>query len=196
MSTYLQRVLYGLLLTLDPGGEGMLEPEIPAEIPASGMMGGPGSYLRIILYLLCFVAVLVLAAKATRWLGGRVGRRQGRYIQVVDTLYLGPNCFLSLILVCRRLYLIGTAERKINLLKEIDDPEVVALILKENAPAEDGAERIFKGKSFADYLQRLLGGFSDGEGNSLRQPGAESPAERIEERLMKLRTHRGPSEDE
>ncbi|NLW56923.1 MAG: flagellar biosynthetic protein FliO [Firmicutes bacterium] len=159
-------------------------------------MGGSVAYLRIIFYLLCFVAVLVLAAKATRWLGGRVGRGRGRYLQVIDTLYLGPNCFLSLIMVCRRLYLIGTVERNINLLREIDDPKMLALILAENTPAEDGVGKAQKGKSFPDYLQRLLGTLPDGGGNFSAPPGAESSAERIEERLMKLRTHRGPSEDE
>lgn len=192
MSTYLQRMIYGLLLPLDTGMLAKTEPEIPA----TGATGGSLAYLQIIFYLLCLVAVLFLAAKTTRWLGGKAGRSHGRYMRVVETLYLGPNRSLSLIMVCNRLYLISTAERNLNLLREINDTEVLGKILAENAPVEGEQGRTQKGKSFSDYLHRLLTAFPDGEGSLSNQPGVESPTQRIEERLMKLRTHRGPSGDE
>ncbi|HHW12407.1 MAG TPA: flagellar biosynthetic protein FliO [Firmicutes bacterium] len=150
------------------------------------------SYFQLISYLLCFVLVLYLASKAARWLGRVAGGRSGLHLRLVDTLHLGPNRAVHLIMVGKQLFLVGAAERNLTLLTEISDPDLLGTIQAELAPPVTGRQG--GGKGFADHLKGLLnGGF--GEVGSAPPPDVMTPTQRIEERLMKYRTHRGYKSD-
>ena len=150
------------------------------------------SYLQIISYLLCFVLVLYLASKAARWLGKMAGGRSGRHLRLVDTLYLGPNRAIYLVMAGKQVFLVGTGERNPTLLAEIKDPELLETIQAELAPTVAGRQGT--GKGFSDHLKGLMNGGLNAPG-SVQQPGEMTSTQRIEERLMKFRTHRGYKSD-
>ena len=152
------------------------------------------TYWQLAFYLLCFAVVLFLAYKLTRWLGGKIGGRSSHYLGLVETLYMGPNRSLHLVRVGKQLFLVASAERSLTLLTEITDLELLMKLQEEviSAPveAEQGAT-----KGFADYLKKLL---ESGATQKEPTPGREvhNSAQRIEERLMKFRTHQGQKKDE
>jgi len=152
------------------------------------------TYFQLLFYLLCFVVVLFLAFKVTRWLGGKVVGRSGHHLRLVETLYLGPNRSLHLVLVGRQLFLVAAVERNLTLLTEIKDVDLVRTLHEQTAlpPTEPGREGA---KNFADYLKRLLDGGAT-QKESSASPEVLNSAQRIEERLMKLRNHRGQKTDE
>ncbi|NLC54173.1 MAG: flagellar biosynthetic protein FliO [Firmicutes bacterium] len=150
------------------------------------------SYLQIISYLLCFLLVLYLASKVARWLGRRAGGRSGHHLRLVETLYLGPNRALHLVMVGKQLFLMGDAERNLSFLTEIRDPDLVGSLQAELD--HPGADRQAAGKGFADHLKGLLDGGRKDPG-SAAQPEVMTQAQRIEERLMKYRTQRGLKSD-
>ena len=181
---YFYPVLTGLFMPLykmSPGDQLLpLENEPPAQ---------DFTYLQLLFYLICFIVVLFLAFRVTRWLGGKVGGRSGHHLRLVETLYLGPNRSLHLVLVGRQLFLVAAAERSLTLLEEIKDVDLIMKLQEQTASATAGTERGER-KSFADQLKKIL------EGENARKEPAASPeklssAQRIEERLMKYRTHRG-----
>ncbi|HHT04659.1 MAG TPA: flagellar biosynthetic protein FliO [Hydrogenispora sp.] len=150
------------------------------------------SYLQIISYLLCFVLVLYLAYKVARWVGRKAGGHAGFHLQLVETLYLGPNRAVHLVKVGKQLFLVGAAERNLTFLAEIQDPDLLETIQAELV--QPAAGRQGSGKGFADYLKGLLDG---GQNHSEKagEPEVLTQAQRIEERLMKYRTHRGHKSD-
>src|SRR5690554_6833304 len=87
-----------------------------------------GAYL---LYILAFLGVLLFVAWLTRWLAGKTGKMRGRYLNVIDSMSLGTNRDLYLVLLADRLFLIGTADRSVRLLAEIDEPGFVDELIKK-----------------------------------------------------------------
>lgn len=150
------------------------------------------SYLQIIFYLVCFVLVLYFASRVARWLGGKAGGRSGFHLRLVETLYIGPNRALHLVMVGKQLFLVGAAERNLTFLAEIHDPDLLRALQAELA--RPVAERQATGKGFSDYLKGLLNG-GPSEPETANQPGVMTQAQRIEERLMKYRSHRGHKSD-
>ena len=150
------------------------------------------SYLQIISYLLCFLLVLFLASKVARWLGRKAGGRSGSHLRLVETIYLGPNRAIHLVMVGKQLFLVGAADRNLTLLAEIRDPDLLGTIQAELAHPVAGRQAT--GKGFADYLKGLLDGDLNDPGTA-GQPGVMTSTQRIEERLMKYRTHRGHKSD-
>lgn len=147
------------------------------------------TYLQLLFYLLCIIVVLFLAFRVPRWLGGKIGGRSGHHLRLVETIYLGPNRSLHLVLVGRQLFLVAAAERSLTLLGEIKDEELLMKLREEtaspsNTPGHGGA------KNFAEHLKRLLEGEVTPK-EAAASPEKLSPAQRIEEKLMKYRTHRG-----
>ena len=185
MITYLLLGMSGLLIALPDAGV------VEKTDPVIATAGNTFAFLQIIFYLICLVAVLFLASRATRWLGGKVGGVRGRYMRVIETLYLGPNRSLYLITVCNRLLLISTAERNINLVMEINDPAVLSKIMEENTLSADSNGKGQTPKSFSDYMKKLLDASKVDGTTGIDRAGADSSSHRIEERLMKFRTHRG-----
>lgn len=187
-----------------PLTETLLEPlPLPENLPDMGgeistlpqqvASGTSFSYLQIIFYLLCFVVVLFLASKVARWLGRKAGGRTGSHLRLVETLYLGPNRAVHLIMVGKQLFLVGAADRQLTLLAEMNDADLLSTLQDEHTQTAVG--RQLHGKGFADYLKGLLDGGLK-EQSSTNQQGVVSSTQRVEERLMKYRTHRGLKRDE
>lgn len=68
--------------------------------------------------------VLVLAYWATRFLSGKVKSvSQAKHIKVAESLCLGPNRHLYLLLVHDQVLLVGSSEQGLSLLKEYTDQD-------------------------------------------------------------------------
>ena len=76
--------------------------------------------------LISLIIVVALSYWATRFFAGKLGISQARHIKVAESLFLGPNRHLYLLLVHDKVLLIGSTEHGLNLLQEINDPSFYA----------------------------------------------------------------------
>ncbi|HEY8344814.1 MAG TPA: flagellar biosynthetic protein FliO [Bacillota bacterium] len=118
-------------------------------------IGLHNSSANLIWYLLSFLVVLSLVVLGIRWMAGKTGRIGGRYLKLMESLYLGPNRGIHLIRAANRVFLIGMADRHMELLAEITDPEVIAEAERE-ASADKEKDGFPSYKDFSFYLQRIL----------------------------------------
>ena len=70
------------------------------------------------------IVVVGLAYWTTRFLAGRFGAGQAKHLKVAESLFLGPNRHLYLLLVNDKVLLLGGSEHGISLIQEIDDPQL------------------------------------------------------------------------
>lgn len=131
----------------------ILLPQITLAAPGSEaepeLFGGGQWFLM----LLSLVFVIFLAYWGTRFLAGKYGNIPSRHIKMAESLCLGPNRHLYLLLVNRQVLLVGNSDQGITLLKEYDDPEFyeeLRLLAEQN--------QVFPSKKFKDFLAPLLNG--------------------------------------
>lgn len=163
---------------------GIVEHTEPADVGLN-VSGWNGSYfIQIIFYLFCLVAVLFLASKAVRWLGGKVGGRSNHYMKMVESLYLGPNRSIHLVLICNQLFLICNADRSIKLLAKIEEPAIINELVKENLSTQKVKPTQ---KSFSAFLKKFI------EASSDEELGLDSTSHKIEEQLVEIKARQGRS---
>lgn len=124
---------------------------LPA-IAAGGEDGSRGSGGNLFFALLIFLAVLVFAAYGTRWIAKLSGGGRGRILRIAESVYLGPNRGLHLVLLGKKLFLVGQGDHGINLIAELSDEESLAQAEQHLAAAERGQIQ----GGFAKQLQQLL----------------------------------------
>ncbi len=85
--------------------------------------------------LAAFGFVLALAWWASRWLGrqGRVSAPAG--LEVLGALSLGAGRQLLAVRAGRRVLILGLADRSVNLLSTMTDPEEIQLLARGGGPA-------------------------------------------------------------
>lgn len=72
--------------------------------------------------LVLIVLVLVLTYYATRWYARKMGHAgAGKYIKVLDKTTLSAGSSVAVIKVGDRYYLVGTGDKQVNLLSELED---------------------------------------------------------------------------
>jgi flagellar biogenesis protein FliO len=76
--------------------------------------------------LFSLIIVVALSYWATRFFAGKLGISQAKHIKVAESLFLGPNRHLYLLLVHDKVLLIGSTDHGLNLLQEIEDPTFYA----------------------------------------------------------------------
>lgn len=76
-----------------------------------------------ILSLLSLIVVVFLAYQTTRFLAGRYSNLPTRHIKVAESLCLGANRHLYLLLVNKQALLVGSTEQGLALIKEYSDPD-------------------------------------------------------------------------
>lgn len=161
---------------------GIVEHTEPADV-GFNVSGWNGSvFLQVLFYIFCLLAVLFLASKAVRWLGGKVGGKRNHYMKVVESLYLGPNRSIHLVLICNQLFLISNADRSLKLLATIEDSATIDELVKENfsAQKENSTQ-----KSFSEFLKKFI------EASSDEESGLDSASHKIEEQLVEIKTRQG-----
>ncbi len=82
--------------------------------------------LGIVRFVVLFVLVLALAVLCTRWLGRRLSGAGGA-LRVLTGLRLGAASVV-VVKVGRRVLVLGTSERHVEVLCTITDPEEIALL--------------------------------------------------------------------
>lgn len=109
--------------------------------------------LLVTLYVLVvFAAVAALAVYALRFMSRRwtgAGAR-GRQLHLLEQLYVAPNRSVCLVAVPGKILVLGVAERSVDVLTVLDDPELVASLQPAPAGAASGAG------PFASVLGRML----------------------------------------
>lgn len=101
--------------------------------------------------LFSLVIVLFLAYWGTRFLAGKLNMPQAKYIKVAESLCLGPNRHLYLLLVNNQVLLVGCTERGITLLKEYQDEAFYEML-----NLTQGSGVTLPGEKFKSVLQRFL----------------------------------------
>ncbi len=130
--------------------------------------------------LFSLIFVVVLAFWATKFLAGRYGFSQGRHIKVAESLSLGPNRHLYLLLVNGKVFLVGSAEQGINILKEFDDGHFYEELVKST-----GTEFNAPSGRFASMIIPVLNSMNSGE---TVDTGVSDPRQRLREGLAKIRS--------
>lgn len=104
--------------------------------------------------IVALIIVVVLAYWTTRFLAGRFGTSQAKHLKVAESLFLGPNRHLYLLLVNDKVLLLGGTEHGLSLIKEIDDP---ALYLELSASAQTAGQPL-NGAKFSELFKQVLKG--------------------------------------
>jgi flagellar biogenesis protein FliO len=130
--------------------------------------------------LFSLIIVVALAYWATKFLAGRVGLSQARHIKVAESLLLGPNRHLYLLLVDGKVLLVGSTEHGISLIKEFEDNQFHEELLKsvetgQNTPTGRFANMIVPVLNNMNSRESMDNGLSDSK-------------QRLQERLEKLRS--------
>jgi flagellar biogenesis protein FliO len=130
--------------------------------------------------LFCLILVVGLAYWATKFFAGKFGLSHAKHLKVAESLFLGPNRHLYLLLVHNKVLLIGSAEHGLSLLQEIDDPD----FFNELEKTAESVPIIPNGK-FAGMIGNVL--------NSLNPKGGieENPQtskQLLQEGLERIRT--------
>ncbi len=72
--------------------------------------------------LVALILVAILAYFTTRFLAGKYGITTARHLKISESLTLGPNRQLHLVLVNGQVLLLGNSEHGLALIKEFTDP--------------------------------------------------------------------------
>lgn len=130
--------------------------------------------------LLSLIIVVILAFWATKFLAGRFGLSQARHIKVAESLFLGPNRHLYLLLVNGKVLLVGSTEHGIGLLKEFDDDQ----FYKELSEAAETSQKAPTGR-FGEMILPFLNSLNPGE---TVDTGLTNSKQRLQEGLEKIRS--------
>jgi flagellar biogenesis protein FliO len=117
-------------------------------------IGAGGSYNLAYFLFICLV-VIFITYFATRWIAKYAKgtkNSHGRLIKIAESVYLGPNRGLHLVLVGKKLYLIGQADLGMSILDEIEDEELIAEAV-QHLEENNGMASM---NSFGQYLQNFL----------------------------------------
>jgi len=100
--------------------------------------------------LFALVMVALLAYWTTRFLAGKYGVAAAKHLQVAESLNLGPNRQLHLLLVNDQVLLLGSSEHGLALLKEFNDSTFYQKLSKNNP------DKQVVTNNFAALLSKLL----------------------------------------
>lgn len=137
--------------------------------------------------LFSLIMVVALAYWATRFLAGKFGVVQAKHLKVAESLFLGPNRHLYLLLVDKKVLLIGSSENGLTLIKEIDDPDFYEEVQKTAV----NNQAIPNGK-FANLLDPIFKGLNP---RGITEVGL-SNRQRLQDGLEKLRQWKMKGKDQ
>ncbi len=130
--------------------------------------------------LFSLVIVVALAYWATRFLAGKFGVSQAKHLKVAESLFLGPNRHLYLLLVNKKVLLVGSSEHGVNLLQEINDLEFYSELEK----TAEKNQIIPQGK-FPDLIGTVFSGLHP---RSVNDSGITDSKQKVLEGLEKIRS--------
>jgi flagellar biogenesis protein FliO len=153
------------------------------EDPGADFSGG-----QWIWALLSLIIVVALAYWATKFLAGKFGVSGAKHLKVAESLFLGPNRHLYLLLVNHKVILVGSSEHGINLLQEIDDPNFYTEL-------ERTAEKnqTMPADKFSGLIGPILKGLNP---RGVNEPNDTDTKQRLEEGLARIRSWRTRGRDQ
>jgi flagellar biogenesis protein FliO len=84
-------------------------------------MGGFWSVLlKSVYFLIVFGIIILLAYYSTRVLGKKVSKNSGKYMKIVDTLFMGNDRTLVIVRIKEDFLLMSTSARGVEIIKELD----------------------------------------------------------------------------
>ena len=160
---------------------------LPAMTMAAETNENPGTEFggQWIWAFVSLVIVVILAYWVTRFVAGKFNVSQARHIKVAESLCLGPNRHLYLLLVNNQVLLVGGSEHGINLLKEYDDANWYELLNQAQALGNQ-----FPTDRFKDILTGLLKKEDDSVASGIDAEPTDSK-QRLMDGLERIRSWRG-----
>lgn len=80
----------------------------------------------LILSILGIILVLFLTYYSTKWISTKSNlTMKSRYMNIVDKIMLGQNKYLAIAEICSKYYLIIITEKDVNIVKELEDFELL-----------------------------------------------------------------------
>lgn len=95
-------------------------------------------FLKVLYFLIIFGIIILLAYYTTKVVGKRVSVNAGRYMRIIDTLYMGGDRNLIIVKVKDEYLLMSGSNRGMEFIKELDGFE-------EDTRAEGNFESYLKG---------------------------------------------------
>ncbi len=131
------------------------------EPAAAGGSGWLGTAAYMITLLLVFAGVLWAAYTASRWFGGRMNRMQAANgASVVGAVSLGGTRQAVFLRVGEKILLLGVTDQQVNLLREIDDEQLVQQFLQQPSLEGTADRSLFSDQlQLLDELEKRLPGF-------------------------------------
>lgn len=138
--------------------------------------------------LFSLIVIVVLAYWGTKFLAGKFGVSGAKHLRVAESLFLGPNRNLYLLLVNHKVILVGSSEHGINLLQEIDDPEFYSEL-------ERSAEKYqtLPPNKFSGIMGPILKSLNP---RGVNDPNNMDAKQRLQEGLAKIRSWRTRGKDQ
>jgi flagellar biogenesis protein FliO len=138
--------------------------------------------------LFSLAIVVALAYWATKFLAGKFGVSGAKHLKVAESLFLGPNRHLYLLLVNHKILLIGCSEHGISLLQQINDSEFYAEL-------ERTAEKnqTLPPDKFSGMIGPILRSLNP---RGVNDSGVTDPKQRLNESLAKIRSWRTRGRDQ
>ncbi len=130
--------------------------------------------------LFSLIIVVALAYWATKFLAGRFGYSQARHIKVAESLLLGPNRHLYLLLVDGKVLLVGSTEHEISLIKEFEDNQ----FYEELSKSADTGQNLPTGR-FASMIIPVLNSMNSRE---TAENSISNTRQRLQDGLEKIRS--------
>ncbi len=138
--------------------------------------------------LFSLVIIVVLAYWGTKFLAGKFGVSAAKHLRVAESLFLGPNRHLYLILVNHKVILVGSSEHGVNLLQEIDDPE----FYNELERSADKYQTLPPNK-FSNIMGPILKNLNP---HGVNEPNEMDAKQRLQDGLAKVRSWRTRGKDQ
>lgn len=132
--------------------------------PAAGGSSWLGTAAYLVTLLLVFAGVLWAAYAASRWFGGRMNRMQSANgVSVVGAVSLGGSRQVAFLRVGDKILLLGVTDQQVNVLREIDDEQLVQQLLQaQQQEPQPGAGLFSDQLQLLDELEKRLPGFVRG----------------------------------
>ena len=138
--------------------------------------------------LLSLIIVVALAYWATKFLAGKFGVSQARHIKVAESLFIGPNRHLYLLLFHKKVLLVASSEHGLNLIQEIDDPGLYAELEQASATSQ----QVIPTGKFAAFLGPFFNGLNP---KQIGEYNNSDSKQRLQEGLAKIRAWRMRGKD-
>ena len=99
--------------------------------------------VKVFIYLALIIGIIILVAKFIK--KGYSYQNNGKYLKLIEQLYLGQKKYLSLVKVKNKIFLLSVGEDKIEKIEDWSEAEFGNLDLKSNSEFQGKLKQLLKG---------------------------------------------------